>query len=142
VGACCIDGNTQVFCVILSQAACALANGRYNGDGTACTADRCPQPTGACCTRDDGGKLACIQRTRAACKAAGGTFFGAGSECEDGLCTRCPCDFNGDGTVNDHDIAKFLEAYQMNDADVNGDGVTDQGDLEAFMTCLRNPVGC
>jgi hypothetical protein len=73
----------------------------------------------------------------------GGTFFGVGSDCVDGLCLTCPCDFNDDGVVNDHDINKFLSAYQINDADVNGDGVTDQGDVEAFLSCFRNPgPGC
>jgi hypothetical protein len=49
-GACCFgDGN----CQILSSADCTTQGGAYEGDGTTCSPNPCPQPEGACCFLDE-----------------------------------------------------------------------------------------
>ncbi|MFQ5424871.1 MAG: M12 family metallo-peptidase, partial [Phycisphaerae bacterium] len=45
-GACCAGNGT---CTVDTQANCNAAGGTYQGDGTVCTPNPCPQPTGACC---------------------------------------------------------------------------------------------
>jgi hypothetical protein len=72
-GACCAaDGS----CAAVASASCT---GDYQGDGTACSPNPCPQPTGACCSAAG----ACTSVTQAACA---GTFQGPGTACVPSPC--------------------------------------------------------
>lgn len=57
---------------------------------------------------------------------------------EGGPC--CIADFNGDGGVDDLDIAAFFAAFEAGEADVNGDEGVDDLDIAAFFT--RFEQGC
>lgn len=79
-GACCFgDGS----CVDdMPAAACLLAGGSWQGDGSDCATAGCPPP-GACCLSDG----SCIERTETACLAEGGSYRGDWTEC---ATTECP----------------------------------------------------
>ncbi|MFQ5500737.1 MAG: S8 family serine peptidase [Phycisphaerae bacterium] len=79
VGACCgADGS----CTIREQANCMAIGGVYQGDGTSCTPNPCPQPMGACCFVDG----SCLVQSLVDCSAANGTFQGVNT-----VCTPNPC---------------------------------------------------
>lgn len=79
-GACCQpDGG----CTVTDQGSCTLSGGTYQGDGTSCTPNLCPQPTGACCAPDGD----CTEGTQVDCDAVGGTYQGDGTLC---ATTSCP----------------------------------------------------
>ncbi|MCC6321682.1 MAG: lamin tail domain-containing protein [Phycisphaerales bacterium] len=72
-GACCAtDGG----CSITTMAGCSAG---YQGDGSSCTPNNCPQPTGACCATDGG----CTVTTSAGCS---GTYQGNGTACSPNPC--------------------------------------------------------
>ena len=54
-----------------------------------------------------------------------------------------PCDTNCDGTVNQFDVASFLQAILVHSGcspcagDTNDDGTANQFDVAGFLTCLR-----
>lgn len=73
-GACCLPGGG---CVQTFAANCTAAGGSYQGDGTTCFPNPCPQPTGACCFLDG----SCLQLTSGDCTAQGGTWQGAFTSC-------------------------------------------------------------
>ena len=80
-GACCFtNGN----CVVTTHIECDALGGSYQGDGTSCTLNPCPQPPkiGACCL-DDG---TCLEVTALECSAMGGTYQGDGIACRPDLC--------------------------------------------------------
>ena len=78
-GACCFtDGS----CQILSQTNCTSQNGVYQGNGTTCTPNPCPQPTGACCFANG----SCQILTQADCGAQSGSYQG-----DDTVCMPNPC---------------------------------------------------
>ena len=84
-GACCIatpGGGGGFVCEILTADECAAAPGDYQGDGSFCDPDPCPQPIGACCLTDG----SCIEVVEDECTAAGGSFFGPGSVCDPSPC--------------------------------------------------------
>ncbi len=77
VGACCFaDGS----CQIATAASCTT--GDYQGDGSNCSPNDCPQPTGACCI----GTL-CSTQTQADCTANGGTYVGNNAPCTPTVCS-------------------------------------------------------
>lgn len=82
-GACCYaDGH----CTLTTQADCVATNGTYQGDGTLCDPNPCPQPlTGACCVGLD-----CSIQTQAACQTAGGQYMGDGTTCDPNPCNNTP----------------------------------------------------
>ncbi|MFN7021237.1 MAG: lamin tail domain-containing protein, partial [Phycisphaerales bacterium] len=85
-GACCAtDGS----CSVTTSAACT---GAYQGDGTGCTPNPCPQPTGACCAGDG----SCSVTTSAACT---GAYQGDGTGCTPNPCPQPTgaCCLNGGG---------------------------------------------
>lgn len=94
-GACChLDGS----CTVGTAAACSAAGGTYQGDGSPCTPNPCPEPDpeGACCYVDEN----CLFITQSACEASGGYFHGG--PCEPSPCivcsgpvSRCKCGQNG-----------------------------------------------
>ncbi|MFN0133716.1 MAG: multicopper oxidase domain-containing protein [Phycisphaerales bacterium] len=88
-GACCLVGGA---CQILTSAQCSSQGGAYQGNGTICSPNPCPQPTGACCL--SGG--ACSVLTSAQCATQGGVFQGTGTGCSPNPCpqTTGACCFN------------------------------------------------
>ena len=56
-----------------------------------------------------------------------------------------PCDTNCDGTVNQFDIASFLNAVLTHTGcsacagDANGDGTANQFDIQGFIDCILEP---
>jgi spore coat protein A len=80
-GACCAaDGSCSV--VLDPGGSCG---GSYEGLGTVCSPNTCPQPTGACCMPDV--LATCNEVTAASCDASGGTFEGNATVC---AATQCP----------------------------------------------------
>jgi spore coat protein A len=80
-GACCAsDGSCSVAPV--PGGSCT---GAYQGDGSVCTPNPCPQPAGACCLPD--AAATCVDVTESSCTAQNGTFQGALSSCS---ATDCP----------------------------------------------------
>jgi len=81
-GACCFaDGS----CNETDATSCANQGGTYQGDGTSCTPNPCPQPTGAAC-RPDG---VCEDNvTEADAISNGWTYQGDGTTCAGGI--TCP----------------------------------------------------
>jgi spore coat protein A len=80
-GACCAtDGMCSV--VVDPGGSCT---GTYQGLGTVCSPNPCPQPTGACCIPD--AAATCNEVTAVACGVAGGTYQGNASTCG---ATQCP----------------------------------------------------
>jgi spore coat protein A len=82
-GACCADDGG--CSVVLDPGGTCTAPSAYQGAGTSCTPNLCPQPTGACCLPD--AAATCDEVTSAQCTAASGTFHGEFSECS---ATQCP----------------------------------------------------
>jgi len=78
-GACCFaDGS----CLEISEEDCTDLGGVYQGDGTSCFPDPCPDPVGACCFPDG----SCAELTEVDCTAAGGAYNGDGTACAPELC--------------------------------------------------------
>jgi spore coat protein A len=80
-GACCFDDGT---CLTLLEGDCAAMGGTYQGDGTGCSPNFCPQPvfTGACCFASG----SCLELTETNCMAMGGTYQGNNTECVAEVC--------------------------------------------------------
>ncbi len=80
-GACCFaDGH----CTVLNQSTCQHEGGTWQGSGTVCTPNPCPQPTGACCFKDG----TCQVLTKANCTSQGGTYQGDNTSCTPNPCTQ------------------------------------------------------
>jgi spore coat protein A len=79
-GACCaMDGNCSVV-----PSPGGTCTGTYQGDGSSCTPNLCPQPTGACCLPN--ATATCSEVTEASCSAQSGTFQGNLSTCAAATC--------------------------------------------------------
>ena len=78
-GACCFFDGT---CSVLDPTTCSLQGGVYQGDGTSCTPNPCPQPTGACCLPNG----TCIDTDSTSCASQGGTYQGDGVPCSPNPC--------------------------------------------------------
>jgi MYXO-CTERM domain-containing protein len=79
-GACCAgDGS----CTVVSSPGSECA-GDYQGDGSDCTPNPCPQPQGACCLPElvD----TCELVTEAECSADGGSYQGDDTACDSAMC--------------------------------------------------------
>jgi len=76
-GACCVSGGN---CIATSQPSCNQQSGVYQGNGSLCSPNPCPQ-IGACCITGS-----CIFLSGPNCTAQGGTFQGIGT-----LCSPNPC---------------------------------------------------
>lgn len=77
-GACC---STSGVCQVTTAAECTAPN-QYQGDGTTCDPNPCPQPTlGACCFGID-----CIVVTPGECSNLGGEYKGDGTVCDPNPC--------------------------------------------------------
>jgi spore coat protein A len=82
-GACCFDDGA---CLILAQTECTNQSGSYQGDGTDCMPNPCPQP-GACCLGDG----TCSDLLPAECTNQSGTFQGEGTTCATTDCIGACC---------------------------------------------------
>ena len=83
-GACCAtDGSCSV--VLDPGGSCS---GSYQGSGSVCEPNSCPQPTGACCTAD--ASATCNETTAAACA---GSYQGDFSTCASTECPVIPTPF-------------------------------------------------
>ncbi len=112
-GACCDeDGN----CTITTEDDC---DGDYQGDGTVCDPNPCPQP-GACCIDGE-----CSILSSDDCASGGGNYLGNGSTCDGVDCTMGVCCFDG-----------FCDPGPYNQADCEGSGGTFLG---GSTTCDPNP---
>ncbi len=78
-GACCFGNGT---CQILQPLDCGGQGGTFQGAGTPCNPNPCPQPTGACCLADG----TCQQLTAVACTASSGVYHGDGTLCSSVVC--------------------------------------------------------
>jgi spore coat protein A len=86
-GACCAaDGTCSV--VLDPGTSCA---GSYQGSGSMCTPNPCPQPSGACCIDD--AAATCSEVSELDCTDAGGTWQGAASSCAAAQCPVIPTAF-------------------------------------------------
>ncbi len=135
-GACCFaDGH----CELKKPALCTQAGGTYQGLGTTCTPNPCPQPQGACCFPNG----SCTLVTQANCT---GTWQGAGTTCTPNPCPSglCPGDMNCDGAVTFADIDLFVQALSGESAwthapcpwlngDCNGDHNVTFADIDPFV---------
>lgn len=77
-GACCHPDGT---CTEVAAASCTDT---YQGDGTTCSPNPCPQPTGACCAESGD----CFVSTEASCGELVGTYSGDGTNCSPNLCSQ------------------------------------------------------
>ena len=133
-GACCLLDGTCVPGV--SPGICQDAGGLFQGDGSICTSDLCPQPLGGCCLSNGN----CIDVEDAVCTAFGGSWQGAGSSCDDpGICDvdPCPADVNGDGVVDVNDLLNVIADWNTSGSggtDINGDGIVNVNDLLAIIS--------
>lgn len=79
-GACCTLSTGA--CSVTAQGACAAAGGAYQADGTVCSPNPCPVPTGACCLPSGN----CSTLTQSACTSASGTYNGYATVCSSVTC--------------------------------------------------------
>lgn len=88
-GACCApDGS----CTVAEDPGdTCVAPDTYQGVGTTCDPNLCPQPVGACCIPDAVGT--CNELTSTECSVAGGSFQGEGSACGSLECPVIPTPF-------------------------------------------------
>ena len=116
--------------------------GTYHGNGTTCTSNTCPAPTGACCLPSG----LCVVTTAQACAMQMGAYRGNNVPCTATTCgpvdnMNWPQPVLSPGSLgrplNINDAVAFMNAYAAGQADVNGDGVTDARDLSLFMSLMR-----
>jgi spore coat protein A len=81
-GACCAgDGSCTVPG---GSSECSAQGGSYQGDGSSCSPNPCPQPAGACCFAD--ATATCTEVTEVSCTGSGGTFEGTLTSCTPNPC--------------------------------------------------------
>ena len=68
-GACCFPAvaTTPPECRVTNRLRCLLGRGEFYGVGTACTAELCLPPTGACCLATSTGAVSCSVVTEESC---------------------------------------------------------------------------
>ncbi len=117
-GACC---QTNGICEVLSMIDCTSQSGSYHGDGTSCTPNPCPQPTGACCYGD----LSCQITTAADCSTSG-VYQGDGTPCKPDPCepiTGACCFSDGSCEQQAADDCDALGGTYQGDATVCTNGL-------------------
>jgi spore coat protein A len=77
-GGCC---SATGSCTLGSSQQCSGLAGVFQGAGSVCSPNPCPQPTGACCANG-----ACQRITAAACAVLGGAYKGDGTTCATANC--------------------------------------------------------
>ncbi|RPG08161.1 MAG: hypothetical protein CBB84_007990, partial [Phycisphaera sp. TMED24] len=94
-GACCFEDGS---CELATESGCADVGGTYQGEGSACEPNNCPQPPtlGACCLPD----LSCSEVEASECATLGGDYKGDDSVCASFNCAAGACCFaNGSCVV-------------------------------------------
>ncbi len=86
-GACCFDNGS---CMILTTSNCSTQSGQYQGNGTVCIPNSCPQP-GACCLLDG----TCGNLLQSDCLGQSGSFQGETTVCDLAICQGACCFDNG-----------------------------------------------
>jgi hypothetical protein len=86
LGACCLP--TGVCVTGQSQPQCTSQSGTFQGVGSTCSPNNCPQPTGACCNLANG---FCGVLTQASCAAIANTAWQGPLT----TCTPNPCSLTG-----------------------------------------------
>jgi Lamin Tail Domain len=139
-GACCVAGGG---CTVTTAVACI--GGTYQGNGTNCSPNPCPQPSvGRCCV---GSRCVTGVADAAACAAliggtvAGSDFTAGGTNCNiilppiNSTSPCCLADYNKVGGVAVQDIFDFLNGWFGNsaNADINGGGL-GVNDIFDFLT--------
>lgn len=145
-GACCLPNG---FCLDVPAAACQIAGGTYNGDGTACSTTECPQPViGACCLPNG----SCAEMSPLTCAVEfGGVYQGDNSlcvntECPTACCTGTTGNVDGDlsDVVDISDLSAIVDylffggsisaCFEENDVDTSAS--VDISDLQALIDFL------
>ena len=88
-GACCAENGG--CSVVLDPGGACVAPSVFQGSGTTCDPNLCPQPVGACCIPD--ASATCNEVTQEACTTAGGAFQGDSSSCAATTCPVIPTPF-------------------------------------------------
>jgi spore coat protein A len=78
-GACCAAAGT---CAVTTELGCTVSGGTYQGEGTGCVPNQCPQPTGACCAGDG----SCSLADMLVCTTSGGSYQGDATDCSPNPC--------------------------------------------------------
>lgn len=143
-GACCLPDGSCVGGVTAS--ACSQLNGTFQGSGTQCGTTNCPPPVGACCI----GSGFCLSLTQQDCAIIPGVWAGPLTNCADGngngtpdACESPAClgDADGDGQINQSDLALLLATYNRcqgdsgydDRADFDSDNCVGQSDLAVLL---------
>ncbi|MBN2563546.1 MAG: hypothetical protein JXQ75_21715 [Phycisphaerae bacterium] len=148
-GACCFDDGV---CQEMSSTQCAYAGGAYEGTGTDCVPNPCPQPPGACCFEDG----SCLVLASSACGSFGGVYQGTGTDCDPNPCPQpppvcCVGDVNGDGFITESDVAPFVAALldppdggtiDFCRADIDENLAINGLDIEPFVQLLLTGATC
>ena len=84
-GACCFEDGS---CELATESGCGDVGGTYQGEGSACEPNNCPQPPtlGACCLPD----LSCSEVEASECATLGGDYKGDDSVCASFNCGPGP----------------------------------------------------
>lgn len=78
-GACCFEDGS---CAVLDEFVCAENAGLFQGAGTTCDPNPCPEPIGACCNESSDCRIVLASE----CVDHGDIFYGAGTSCEPSPC--------------------------------------------------------
>jgi len=149
-GACCMPEGD---CLETFEFECVGLGGAFQGPGTNCDPNPCPQPTGACCF----GTICIADQTSVDCTGVGGEWAGPWTDCGDddgdGVPDACEPsavgDLDCDGDVDFDDINPFVlalsgeAAYNAQypdcdwlNADCDLDADVDFDDINAFVDLL------
>lgn len=149
--ACCLITGV---CELITETNCAITSGTYQGVGTKCGPNPCPQPIGACCLM---GGICQEDQTEIECNGNGGTFQGPGSVCDPNPCLQPPgacclpdgsCQFldsaacslaNGDFQGTDILCQDVTCPVSCCPGDMQGDGDIDLIDLDPLINAVLNP---
>ena len=141
LGACCMPTGE---CLQHVEAQCLAEGGTFQGIGTSCDPNPCPQPTGACCISAQ----TCVDgQTYANCTSWPGEWAGPFTQCFADLCPICDDgDANQDSYVDLADYAKFQMCFGSPAAagdckclDMDNDNDVDLDDCDRFEPALTGP---
>ena len=134
-GACCLAGGA---CEVLTQTQCAAQAGVFQGLGTSCAPNPCPQPVGACCAASG----ACSLVTATACASQGGAYQGDGTDCDPNPCavlTGACCLADGTCSVGTADACETQGGGYQGDGTMCGEVVCPVV-LTPFVDALPRPA--
>jgi hypothetical protein len=138
-GACCfLPGR----CELMARQTCLHSGGFFAGANLTCDQAICAASPGACCFEQ-----VCQFLPVATCGLVNGQFRGPASLCSPSIClATCPCDWNGDGSLDFNDFVQWADQAQSGAGragDFNNDGRFDESDAHEFIGCfLYPPAAC